>query len=166
MAGRCLPFLGDVPYRQGNLAEARKLYEEAILFIREIHEIDLLAYALRRFGYLTLHEKDYGEAVELFGESLESNRQVNHLQGMVACLAGFASLNLATKSFEKAALLCGCVENLLHRTGIPLLMADSVEYNRCVSQLRETLDEKTLSVAWSEGRDMTLEQAIELALQT
>jgi len=90
----------------------------------------------------------------------------NHLQGMVACLAGFASLNLATNNFERAAQLCGCVENLLHRAGIPLLLADTVEYNRCVAQLREVLDEKTLSVAWSEGQIMTLEQAISYALST
>jgi predicted ATPase len=166
VAGRSLAFLGDNPYRQGNLAEARKLYKEAILFIREIREINLLAYPLRRLGYLTLREKDYGEAVELFGESLELNHQLDHLQGMVACLAGFAAINLAKRHLEKAAILCGCVENLLHQIGVPFYFLDSVEYERCVAQLKETLDEKTLSVAWSEGRAMTLEQAIELALQT
>jgi len=34
-----------------------------------------------------------------------------------------------------------------------------------VSKLKKTLDKKTLSVAWSKGRAMTLEQAIEFALE-
>jgi hypothetical protein len=40
-----------------------------------------------------------------------------------------------------------------------------VEYERCVLQLRQGLDEKTLSSAWTKGRAMSLEQGIEFALK-
>jgi hypothetical protein len=56
------------------------------------------------------------------------------------------------------------VENQIQRTGNPFLFTDTVEYERCVSQLRQELDEKTLSAARSKGRAMTLEQAIDFAL--
>ena len=84
---------------------------------------------------------------------------------MVASLAGFAAIHLAKREFEQAAILYGCVENQIQRTGSPFLFTDTVEYERCVSQLRQELDEKALSVAWSKGRAMPLEQGIEVALK-
>jgi predicted ATPase/DNA-binding XRE family transcriptional regulator len=166
VAGRAMTFLGDIPYWQGDLPEARRLNEEAISFIREINNMNILTYPLRRLGYITLREGDFDHTAELFRESLESNRQVGHFLGMVACLAGFAANNLAKGNLEKAAILCGCVENLLKRFGGPFFFADTVEYERCVAQLKETLDQNALSAAWFKGRALTLEQAVEFALQT
>ena len=165
IAGQSLAFLGDIPYWQGNLPEARKLYEESISFVREIDNRNTLTYPLRRLGYITLLEADFVHAAELFGESLEINRQLGHMLGITACLAGFAAMNLARGKREKSAILCGSVENLLERFGGPFFFADTVEYKRCVTQLNATFDQKALSAAWSKGRIMTLEHAIEFALK-
>jgi hypothetical protein len=148
------------------LEEARKLYEEAISFLREIHNVNMMTYPLRRLGYLKLGEKDFDRAVELFGESLRINDQVGHFQGKVACLVGFAVTNLTRKNLEKAAILIGCVENLLDRIGVPLFFADTVEYKRCMAQLKELLKEEDFSLALSKGSSMSLERAIEIALET
>ena len=43
--------------------------------------------------------------------------------------------------------------------------ADQMEYTHDVSIVREHLDQTTFQVAWSEGRTMTLEHAIEYALE-
>ncbi len=164
-AGQSLTLLGDIPYWQGNLSEARKLYEEAIYFLREIHNVNMMTYPLRRLGYLVLGEKDFDRAIELFNESLQINHQIGHFQGKVACLVGFAATNLARKKMEKAAILIGCVENLLNRIGVPLFFADTVEYERCMARLKEMLEKKAFSSAWSRGAKMTLEQAMEFALE-
>jgi hypothetical protein len=124
-----------------------------------------LTYPLRRLAYIEVREENFVQAAHLFGESLELNRQLGHLQGMIACLAGFAAINLAKSNLEKAATLCGCVENLLQRFGGPFFFADTVEYQRSVSQLKKALDEKALSASWSKGRAMTMEQAIQYALE-
>jgi non-specific serine/threonine protein kinase len=164
-AAVAMAYLGDIPYAQGNLPEARELYEEAILSLRELQNPSMLTPSLRRLAYVNVHEGKFPQAVHLFRESLESNRQLSHQHGMVASLAGFAAIHLAKGELEKAAMLYGCVENQIQRTGSPFLFTDTVEYERCVSQLREGLDEKTLSAAWSKGRAITLEQGIEFALK-
>jgi tetratricopeptide (TPR) repeat protein len=158
-------YLGDIPYAQGNLPEARKLYEEAILSLRELQNPSMLTPSLRRLAYVSVREGKFTQAVHLFRESLESNRQLSHHHGVVASLAGFAAIHLAKRELEKAAILYGCVENQIQQTGNPFLFTDTVEYERCVSQLRQGLDQKILSIAWSKGRAMTLEQGIELALK-
>ena len=72
---------------------------------------------------------------------------------------------LKKKKLEKSAVLCGYVENLLERIGTPFFFTDTVEYERTVSELKKVLAEKALSVAWSRGRALTLEQAIQYALE-
>ena len=164
IAGQSLSFLGDIPYWQGNLMEARKLYEEAISYLRELGDANRLTYPLRRLGYITLYEKNYSEAAQLFRESMELNRQLNHLQGMTACLVAFTRIHRTLGNLKVTAMLCGCVEKLMQQISAALWFIDTVEYERSVSELKQALDEKALSTAWSKGREMTLEQAIELAL--
>jgi tetratricopeptide (TPR) repeat protein len=159
-----MAYLGDIPYAQGNLKEARRLYEEAIFALRELQNPSMLTPSLRRLGYVEVREGNFSQAVQLFCESLESNRQLSHQHGTVACLAGFAAIHLAKKNFEQAAILYGCVENLIRTSGQPFMFTDTVEYERCIAHLKERVDEKILAVAWSKGSMMTLEQAVEYAL--
>jgi|SRR5579859_927330 len=160
---KALTFLGEVPYWQGNLPKARQRWEEAIASCRATDDVHQVAYPLRRLGYVILRDGDYGHAARLIGESLEANRQVRHRPGMVACLAGFAAIHLAQGNFEKAAVLCGSVESLLQRFGGPFFFADVVEYQRTMAEVTKALDEAALAAAWSKGRALTLEQAIELS---
>jgi predicted ATPase/DNA-binding SARP family transcriptional activator len=160
-----MAYLGDIPYAQGNLTEARRLYQEAILALRELHNPSMLSPSLRRLGYVEVREEHFAPAVQLFCESLEFNRQVRHQHGTVASLAGFAAIHLAKKNFEQAAILYGCIENLLRTSGQPFMFTDTVEYERCIAQLKQSLDEKILSAAWSKGGLMTLEQAVDYALR-
>ena len=160
-----LAYLGDIPYAQRNLPEARRLYEEAILLLRELQNPSMLTPSLRRLAYVEVREGNFVQAVHLFQESFELNRQLGHEHGKIACLAGFAAIHLARKNLEKAAILYGCAESLLQQSGDTLLFTDTVEYQRSIVQLQKQLDEKTLSTAWSKGGVMTLEQAMGLALE-
>jgi tetratricopeptide (TPR) repeat protein len=160
-----LAYLGDIPYAQRNLPEARKRYEEAILLLRQLQNPSMLAPSLRRLGYLEVREGNFAQAADLFTESLELNRQTAHHHGTVASLAGFAAIHLARGNLRKAAVLYGCVEGLLEQSGNTLLFTDTVEYQWSIARLQDELDEKALSSARLKGRAMTLEQAIELALE-
>jgi non-specific serine/threonine protein kinase len=165
ITGQSLSFLGDIPYWQGDLTEARELYEEAISYLRELGDANRMTYPLRRLGYITLYEKNYSEAARLFGESMDLNHQLNHLQGMTACLVAFAAIHRTMGNLEVTAILCGCIEKLIQQISASLWFIDTVEYDRSVSELKRVLDDQALSSAWSRGRAMTLEQAIEFALK-
>jgi len=43
--------------------------------------------------------------------------------------------------------------------------ADQVEFDRTLAMVRAQLDEAAFNAAWAEGRKMTLEQAVEYALE-
>ena len=163
--GVAIAYLGDIPYAQGHLTQARKLYEEAILVLRELDNPSMLAPSLRRLAYVDVREGKFAEAVSLFDESLASNLQLGHRHGTAASLAGFAAVHLAKRNFERAAVLYAYIDNVLEQSASPLLFTDTVEYERSVAELKQVLDEKNLSAAWAKGRAMTLEQAIEFALE-
>ncbi len=165
ITGQSLSFLGDIPYWQGDLIEARKLYEEAISYLRELGDANRMTYPLRRLGYITLYEKNYSEAARLFSESMDLNHQLNHLQGMTACLVAFAAIHRTLGNLEVTAILCGCVEKLIQQISASLWFIDNAEYDRSVSDLKRMLDEKALSTTWSKGRGMNLEEAIAFALE-
>jgi hypothetical protein len=49
---------------------------------------------------------------------------------------------------------------------LPMLFTERVEYDHEVNDLRANMDEMTFAKAWAEGHAMTMEQAIEFALES
>lgn len=164
-SGWTLIFLGDGALNQGKSELARSYYEEAKMFLREIGDVNFLAYLVRRLGQLAWRDGDNEKAIALCKESLNLNQEVGDTRGMVACLAGFAAIAMAQSSFERAAKLMSAVETQLSLIGIRLLYLDKIEYDRNLALLHEKLDEKTLARFWAKGRGLTFEQAIEFALK-
>lgn len=160
-----LIFLGEVALNQRRFEEAQRLFEKGVTIRREIQDKNLLAYALRRLGQLAWHESDYERAMALCKESLTLNMEIGDRRGVAACLAAFAGIAVAQTKWARAAKIFGVVEVLLRAIGATLLPLDRAEYDRNVATLRAQLAEATFAAAWAEGRAMTLEQAIEYALE-
>jgi hypothetical protein len=51
-------------------------------------------------------------------------------------------------------------------SGKKMDLTDRAEYDRIISMVCAQLNEATFNAAWAEGRKMTLEQAIEYALES
>ena len=64
-----------------------------------------------------------------------------------------------------AAKLFGAAEMIREVINIPMTGMEQVEYDREVGELSAGMNEDEFKKLWSEGRSMTMEQAIELALQ-
>ncbi len=74
----------------------------------------------------------------------------------VAGLQGFA---------QRAARLWGAAEGLREVMGTPLSSPELAEYERDVAATSTQIDEALWQAAWQEGRTMSLEQAIDYALE-
>ena len=66
---------------------------------------------------------------------------------------------------QKAARLLGASEALLEKMGFGVQSSDLLEIERNVAATREQLDKVAFEAAWSDGRAMSLEQAIAFALE-
>lgn len=160
-----LLYLGDVAMQQEEPAFARSLLEECVQILRKEGEKNYLAYAVRRLALLAARQGDYQRAAALTSESLGLNSEIGDPRGVVASLAGFGGIAAARGNHERAARLLAAVGFHLNAAGVQLLHMDKIECEANLALVHGELDEKTLAKCWEEGRAMTLEQAIQYALE-
>lgn len=155
--------LGIIAQCRGNYEQAAKFYEECVKAAREFHG-GLLSIFLFNSAWMLLHLGDHREAEKRFRESVELSQEDGHRNGMILCLSGFASILEVRGSREDATRLFSAFERLQKESGSDIDSFDRKEIDRYLTPVREQLEEDTSAKAWSEGKEMTLEQAIAFAL--
>jgi predicted ATPase/tRNA A-37 threonylcarbamoyl transferase component Bud32 len=164
--------LGYVLRRQADLAfltgdnRARDLWEASIDYQKKHKYSGGLPYSLRRLGQAELREGNISRAAGFIAESLRLNATIGDKQGVAASLAAAAAVLMARERVAHAATLLGAVDSLLSGIGFQLLHIDHVEYSTNLSVVRGQLDASTFDDAWFEGQNLTMEQAIQSALDT
>ena len=77
----------------------------------------------------------------------------------------FGFLAITDKETRRAANLFGAAEALREKCQSPMADYEQVEYDGWVAQVRQALAEAVCQAAWAEGRGMTMDQAVQLALE-
>jgi len=156
---------GELARLQDDYVRAAAFYTESLQLAREIVDRRRQVVMLENLGYVALHERDYVRARALFEEGLALNRQCERAYGLSGYVAGFAGIIGANGKSLPAAQLLGAVEASYQALGAVMAPADRKEYDHILAAVRAQLDEAAFNAAWAEGQTITLEQAIEYALQ-
>ena len=158
--------LGLVAYYQGDYPGARSLYEECLANWREMGYRFGMAVALSNLGNLVFAQGEYPAAGALHQEGLLIRRALGDRRGIAYSLEGLASVVAARDSSLHAAGIWGAAERLREEIGSPLSPNERPRYDRHVVAARAALgDDAAFDRAWQGGRELMLEQAIELALK-
>jgi non-specific serine/threonine protein kinase len=157
-----LAFHGDIALQQGDLSKAKRVYEESANTLRALGNKLFTAYPLRRLGYLALQRDEIPRARDYFRESLALNREGGDRRAVAACLLSFAALAIHMDKLDVAARLLGAAESRLESLGINLLYLDLVEWGLISNKVITTLDEAAFTAAFSEGWELSEDQAVEL----
>jgi predicted ATPase/DNA-binding SARP family transcriptional activator/Tfp pilus assembly protein PilF len=158
--------LGNLAFDLGDYASARPLYEKCLELFRELADRYGSANILINLGAVASTQDDYASARSRFEEGLEIFRELGDRQGIAHALEAFASLNAGENKHEKAARLWGAAERLNAEIGSPMMPSDQDELDRNVAKVRAALEEKDFAAAWEEGRTLTMEQAVEYAIES
>jgi predicted ATPase/class 3 adenylate cyclase len=150
---------GEMALRQGNLEQAQTAFEETVTMGAHPSTLGMV---LRRLGQTALRRAEYARAVVFIHESLTLNKRDR--RGIVACLAALAAVRAAQGYALAASNVCGAVDALLETLHMKMMLFDQEEYEQTVATLRKAMPASTFDAAWAEGRALTLEQAIELAV--
>jgi tetratricopeptide (TPR) repeat protein len=162
--------MGDLALYQGDLPQAQAWYDAAFdLFQGEGNQL-MLAWLLRNLGRLAHLQGDDGAARALLTESLARFHRDGMIYGIGCCLDALAGVASSEGQPERAAHLYGAGQALrwgtYHRALRPRWpMGARVDYERDVAAVRSRLSESAFAGAWSEGKAMTLEQAVAYALE-
>jgi predicted ATPase/DNA-binding XRE family transcriptional regulator len=166
-AASMLGFSATVPFSRGDLAHARRLAERGLSLAREVGARDVLYVNLHPHAAIALAEGDNERAARLFEEGLTLSAEVGEANNVALCMEGLGAIAASEGRLERAARLWGAAEAILEPIEVIAYpyATDRSLHERRVAATRERLDEETWTRAWTEGRAMTTEQAIEYALE-
>jgi len=148
----------------GQIDEARRAFLEASTRFAEIDDRRFqlvarsdLAHALRRAGNEAEAETEYRATLHEWQHLGNRGAVANQLEniGFLARARGDAS---------RAARLLGAAEALRAVAGTAMLSIERVEYDAELARLRAALAPATLAEAWADGRALTIDEAVALAL--
>jgi len=152
---------GDVARAQGDFDRAVALLTESLELRRELGNKNSIANSLAGLGHIARCRHDCLQAEVLFKQALALRREMGNMQGVVHSLWGFGRVAAMEQRYERAARLFGSVDARCEM----LRGHERRAYEDEVRALRAQLGETAFDQARAEGRSMSLEQAIEYALE-
>jgi len=164
--------LGILARYQGDNARARRLLEDGLRTFRETGGIaepatllTQIATPLHHLGLLARSEGENDRAISLLREVLAEQQKRGDVQGIARSLEGLAGVMLA-RGPEHSARLFGAAEALREVIGAPRWPADKAVYESDIAKAREAVGDDAFAAAWSAGRTMSVDEAVEFALPT
>lgn len=142
----------------------------AVRYVRESHRLhaemksDLMARMTNsELAHLLRHLDDREGARALYRETIREWQTVGSLPAVAHQLESFAALDTADGRAERAVRLLGAAEALREASG-DMLPAERVDYDATVAALRATLPADLFAAAWSAGRSLDMNAAVEYAV--
>ena len=161
--GCALYDLGDMALRRNNYAQAQAFYAESAIVLRPRGEQLNVAISLRRLGQVSLERGDWRKAAASVLESLSLNVKGADKRGIAACVAALASIGAARGHAAEAVRICGAVSAILEAMQTHMLTYDQGQYERTLEIGRAELNAAVFDSVWTDGRRMTIEQAVQAA---
>ena len=141
------------------LTESVRIYEEIGARFNVILEKSNLAHLERRRG-------NYANALEYYRETIIAFQDMGQNGAVSHQLECFGFIALDENQDERALQLFAAANMLREKSGTPMTPDEQLYFEEQLTGLREKMDEIQFVSAWSKGHMMTMEQAIEFALQS
>jgi tetratricopeptide (TPR) repeat protein len=165
LLGMILFGYGSFAMLQGYYEEARSHFEESLGLFTELRDRHRIAMIHSEFAHLDRRQGHYAQAKLLYRETILKWQQIGHRAAVAHQLECFAFIAKAEEEDQRAAKLFGAAEILRENPNLPMNPMEQFEYDREVIDLRANMDAATFAKAWAEGRALSMEQAIEFALE-
>jgi len=163
MTGVALLSIG-AEIRPAHPERAREYYEEALKIFRHLRQKSFEPILLSELGHVARTTGKTAEAKELYLQSLRHFQDQGNRPAIAHELECFAFLAIADEEPQRAANLFGAAEALRERIKASMQHLERVEYDHALIRLRTMLMEAELNSLWTEGRALSMEQAIKFAL--
>jgi len=160
-----LNYMGDLARSERKIVQAHSIYEESLSILRELGAAHETPATLHNLAYVCLYQGDLERAHALFYESLEAQRALGNQAGVLEGLLGFAALASKTGlAVESARLYAATVANGRGGDSASLWALEKLEYEHYIGLVRAKLSDTEFEAEQAEGRTLSMEQAIEYAL--
>jgi tetratricopeptide (TPR) repeat protein len=160
---RAMWALGNIQYFAGDFERVRDTFAEAATLNRRVGDTFMTAWALHMLGSAEVHTGDLASSWVHLREALGMMRAAGETTGLVLALDDFADLAAAAGDYARAERLEGAARSLEEATGTRLA-GISARLMARPGRSEAALPPEEIARYAAEGRALTLEAAIELAL--
>jgi predicted ATPase/DNA-binding CsgD family transcriptional regulator/predicted Ser/Thr protein kinase len=159
-----LLFLADIRLRQGDNEQAVALWQESLTLSQKLGDNFGISFALSGLGEVARRQGDYKQAVIHFQQALTLTGEQKSKVQITFTLEALGITIAEQGQSEWAARLWGAAEALRETVRAPLPSSYHPEYAPYLKVARTALGEEVFTAVWAEGRALTLEQTIALAM--
>ena len=154
--------LGAGALDAGDAETARKHFQHSLGLARELQNARSEGIALGRLSLVALLEGDTDEAAACLDGALRLMNALGDKTGTLVCLVGSAEVGVLRGDMPRAARLLGAADALREEIGYAPELGEHEQFERVATALG---DDATLTTARSEGRVLTLDDAVAYALE-
>lgn len=148
-----------------DLEQATAFFEESLTTSQKLGYKGSMAISLNNLGAIDAERGEYSSARLKVEQGLIVLYELRDQKAIAGCLENLAKISTALRQTQKAVRLLGAAAALRDTISAPLRPVDRSDVERDVADARAALGEEAFAAAWAQGRAMTLEQAVEYALQ-
>jgi len=157
--------LGFIAIDGKNYDAARSHFKESVRVYDEIGATFNVFLEKSNLAHLERRTSNYASALEYYRETIVAFRDMGQTGAVAHQLECFGFIAIAQNQNERALHLFAAANALREKAGTPMRPDEQTYFDEQLKSLREKLDRAQFDSTWSAGHIMTMEQAIEFALQ-
>ena len=148
----------------GRLADARRSFAKAIDGYEQVGDTGLALVARSDFAHALRSNGATDEAVTIYRETLHGWQHAGNRGAIANQLESVGFLAMGKGDDRRATQLLAAAEAIREEASAPMLAFERAEYDAAVATLHQRLDAGTLESAWADGRRLTADEAVAMAL--
>jgi tetratricopeptide (TPR) repeat protein len=150
---------------QGDIANAKRYFTECLDFFIQTKNRQFEAMVRSELAHLARQSGDTALALEGYRDTIRRWRELGQRGAIANQLECFAFLARQGGDTGQALRLLGAAQALREAIEAPMADYEVSEYEQEVALLRLQVDPQVFEAGWKAGRLMTMEQAVDYALE-
>jgi hypothetical protein len=143
--------MGMAESDRGNYETAKKIFEDGVNIFKGMRNINFQLVLRSEIGHIERHTGNLLQAKSIYQETIKDWQVLGNRSAIAHQLECFGILAITEQQPQRAIKLFGAAEALRERIQSPMIDIELIETE--------------FNALWAEGRLMTMEQAIQLALR-
>ncbi len=157
--------LGLIDIQRNNYDAARLHFKESARVYQEIGSPFNVILEKSNLAHLERTLGNYADALEYYRETILAFRGIAQTGAVSHQLECFGFIALAQNQNERALQLFAAADALREKAETPMTPDEQTYFDEQLRTLREKMEPIKFDSAWSKGHALTIDQAIELALE-
>lgn len=157
--------LGVGARSQGRYEVAQRHFEEGLRIMKYIGHKGMVAALTSEIAHTQRALGNFAEAKQTYRETIKVFQDYGNRPPVAHQLECFAMIAIVEEEPQRAAKLFGAAEAIREATGHKPTDEEQAEEAQFITRLHAMLSDAEFTALWAEGKSMTMEQAIEMAVR-